>query len=255
MICIDNKLQLDFSNMGLFATDAPWTHPTVTIDTYEFIYVLEGEVRIREGEHLYTVSPGQGFLLIPGTEHGGFGGNNTGRTSFYWLHFYSPDIGAWNLPKQKPLSEDTEKELRALMHDAQTDRRAAELRLAALLLRIGRGPEHGSRQIHEVLEYLRLHAAEPLTVEAIAARFGYSADHLSRLWREEFGYPLKTGIVKARLAHCEALLLNTGDSVKSIAHQCGFEDENVFVKFFRYHEGLTPTGYRNRFFRIHRNEK
>ena len=50
-------------------------------------------------------------------------------------------------------------------------------------------------------------------------------------------------------------MANTDDTLKSLAGQCGFEDENAFVKFFRYHAGLTPTEYRNRFFRVHRNEK
>ena len=254
MICMDDSLRLDFANMGLFTTDAPWSHPVVTVETYELIYVLEGEVRIYEADQRYTLSPRQRLLLAPGREHGGFGGRNSGRTSFYWLHFHSPEIAAWKLPKQDLFSADTEKELRALMHDAQTDRRLAELRLAALLLPSA-GRECKNRTVYEVQEYLRLHAAEPLTVASVAGQFAYSAGHLSKLWRKEFGCDLKTGIVAARMKHIEALLLNTGDSVKAIARQSGFEDENVFVKFFRYHRGMTPTGYRNQFFRVHRNEK
>ena len=38
-----------------------------------------------------------------------------------------------------------------------------------------------------------------------------------------------------------------------IAHMCGFGDENALVKFFGYHEGISPTSYRSRFFRVHRN--
>ena len=141
------------------------------------------------------------------------------------------------------------------MHDAQTDRRMAEARLCLLLLQLGSGREYRNRQAYETEEYLRLHAAEPLTVAAVAARFGYSPDHLSRVYRKEFGRDLKSGIVRHRLEFMEARLANTDDTLKSLAGQCGFEDENAFVKFFRYHAGLTPTEYRNRFFRVHRNEK
>lgn len=96
-------------------------------------------------------------------------------------------------------------------------------------------------------------ASRPLTVAEVAAHFGYSCDHLSRLYRREFGCDLKRGIVGARLRHIEALLLNTDYPLKTIAHMCGFGDENALVKFFGYHEGISPTSYRSRFFRVHRN--
>lgn len=106
---------------------------------------------------------------------------------------------------------------------------------------------------YELREYLRLNASRPLTVAEVAAHFGYSCDHLSRLYRREFGCDLKRGIVGARLRHIEALLLNTDYPLKTIAHMCGFGDENALVKFFGYHEGISPTSYRSRFFRVHRN--
>ncbi|MDD7700214.1 MAG: helix-turn-helix domain-containing protein [Eubacteriales bacterium] len=59
--------------------------------------------------------------------------------------------------------------------------------------------------------------------------------------------------MRARLSCIQGLLLNTDYSLKAISGMCGFEDENAFVKFFKYHEGLTPTKYRNRYFRTHRN--
>lgn len=107
--------------------------------------------------------------------------------------------------------------------------------------------------LDELREYLRLNASRPLTVAEVAAHFGYSCDHLSRLYRREFGCDLKRGIVGARLRHIEALLLNTDYPLKTIAHMCGFGDENALVKFFGYHEGISPTSYRSRFFRVHRN--
>lgn len=255
MICMDNGMELNFLTVGLFSTDAPWLHPVIAVDSYEIIYVLEGEVRIYEGEERYRLGAGEMLLLYPGIEHGGFGGKSTGKVSFYWLHFRTPDIAAWGQEKLRRPPRDTEKELRALMHDAQTDRRMAEVRLCLLLLQLGSGREYRNRQAYETEEYLRLHAAEPLTVAAVAARFGYSPDHLSRVYRKEFGRDLKSGIVRHRLEFMEARLANTDDTLKSLAGQCGFEDENAFVKFFRYHAGLTPTEYRNRFFRVHRNEK
>ena len=51
----------------------------------------------------------------------------------------------------------------------------------------------------------------------------------------------------------EALILEQ-KSVREIALSCGFEDENLLAKFFKYHEKITPSMYRNRYFHIHMND-
>ena len=71
MISIDGKINVAFSNMGLFDTEADWIHPTVTINTYELIFVTEGEVKIREKEKNFRFKKGDMLLLEPGLEHGG----------------------------------------------------------------------------------------------------------------------------------------------------------------------------------------
>lgn len=256
MISIEGGGSLSFSSMGLFRTDEPWTHPVITVDSYELIYViyvLENDVLIYEGDARCRVAPGELLMLSPHREHGGYGEKNRGTTSFYWLHFYTPDITAWQLPVKRKMPADTEKELREILHFSLTDVRLAELELARFLIQASAERECGSRTAYELREYLRLNASRPLTVAEVAAHFGYSCDHLSRLYRREFGCDLKRGIVGARLRHIEALLLNTDYPLKTIAHMCGFGDENALVKFFGYHEGISPTSYRSRFFRVHRN--
>ncbi|MBQ9785316.1 MAG: AraC family transcriptional regulator [Clostridia bacterium] len=254
MIELENSLTMQFAGMGLFDTNAEWIHPTVTVDSYELIYALAGEIRIREGERHFCVRPGEMLLLDPHVEHGGFE-KNTGHTSFYWLHFYTGDVGAWGIQKLATAPHNTERALREIMHHAQTDRRLAELTLAKFLLENRERADGKSKLTYEVREYVRVHARENLRVADVAKHFGYSPDHLSRMYRREFGHDLKEGITKQRLSFIESLLINTDYSVKEIATMSGFEDENIFVKFFKYHEGITPRTYRNRFFGIHMNDR
>ena len=252
MITLDKGKNLQFVTIGLFDTDAEWIHPIVTIETYELIFVVAGEVHIYEGERRYTLKSGEMLLLSPGVEHGGFQGS-TGRTAFYWLHFHTSDVIAWGIDKQPTAAPHTEKSLREIMHLWQTKKELAELMLAKLLLENRLTDEYKNKIAYEVREYLRVHAREALRVDAVARRFGYSGDHLSRIYKQEFGHDLKEGIVRQRLTYIESLLINTEYSVKEIAHMSGFVDENIFVKFFKYHEGITPKNYRNRFFHIHMN--
>ena len=255
MIQIDDTLDLEFAGMGLFETDAPWTHPIIAVKSYELIFALAGELRIFEEEERYRISPGELLLLSRDRLHGGYGEKNTGRTSFFWLHFHTTDITPWQIPTVQPLPADAENTFRELMHLSRTDRQVTELVLAKFLLQLRSGREYKSRLAYEVQEYLRLEANTPLTVTDVARHFGYSGDHLSRLYRKEFGCDLKSGIVQQRLLQIETLLINTDYPIREISLLCGFEDENIFVKFFKYHEKLTPTMYRNRFFRVHRNKR
>lgn len=253
MLTIDG-VQLHFSNMGLFESETEWIHPSATVDTFELIFVRYGKIHIAEGDEEYLLHAGDLLLLEPHREHRGIA-KSRGLTSFYWLHFHTDRIGAFPFPKHFSPTVNVERALTELMHLQETHRSLAELTLAKLLIELGQTTEYGNKRAYEIAEFIRINAHRPLTVLDVARHFGYSADHLSKLLKREFGYDAKTAIIKRRAEHIESLLLNTDYSVKEIALQCGFDDENKFVKFFKYHEGITPTQFRNRFFHVHMNSK
>lgn len=253
MILRDNT-HLHFIHMGLFERTGEWIHPITTIDSYEIIYVLDGKVHIREGETQYHLEKGEMLLLSPNVEHGGTE-ISCGRTSFYWLHFLTDTPEAFAIPKRStPEPRHTERVMKEVMQSQQrVDPTMAELILARWLLEGDRPVERRSKRAHEIAEYVRIHAHHPLSVEEVAAHFGYAPDHLSRILRQEFGMGAKAFMIEKRLEYIESILLNTNEPIKEVASRCGFEDENIFVKFFKYHEGITPTEFRNGFFRVYMN--
>ena len=255
MISIDGKINVAFSNMGLFDTEADWIHPTVTINTYELIFVTEGEVKIREKEKNFRFKKGDMLLLEPGLEHGGTE-ESRGHTAFYWLHFFSDDISALKLPKLcHPSDLNAERIFKEIMHLSKTSTELCELTLLKFLLSLNENKECRNKLAYDLDEYIRINARKQLSVARISKRFGYSADYLSRTYKREFGTDIKTGIIKQRLGYIESQLINTNFTTKEIAAMCGFEDENSFVKFFKYHEKTTPTLFRNKFFYVHMNNK
>lgn len=254
MLTLDNNLNLTFSCIGLFQSDSTWSHPNIKISTYELILCLSGKIMIYEGDSRYTVNEGELLLLEPHTLHGGFEESNE-TVKFYWLHFYTNDIDAWNIPKVSALPRNFEKHFKEIMHYSKTHKEIAEVLLAKLLLEIADGKEYKNKMAFEIKEYVRIHANKPLTVSDIASKFGYSEDHISRLFRNEFGHNLKSEIIHQRLSFIESLLVNTNDSIKEIAHKASFEDENTFVKFFKYHEKTTPSVFRKSYFEILMNNK
>lgn len=250
-----NGTDLEFCNLGLFDSETDWIHPTVTVDTTEWIYVTDGAVSIREGETGYLLRAGNLLQLSPCVEHGGTAVSH-GHTSFFWLHFRSGGVPL--TPTEKVLTPDrarTERFFKELMHLQNANRVAAELCFARFLVEFGDRREPQNRVAHEIAEFIRINSARALTVDDVACRFGYSPDHLSRLLKREFGTDTKSLIVQKRLETLESLLVNTDLPLCEIAARSGFEDENRFLKFFKYHEHATPTEFRNRFFYVHMNSK
>ena len=248
-----NDFSLTYDYSGIFDTVKPWIHGSFTLPTHELIYVIEGKVKIREGSTEYDLVKGDFIVLSPDIEHVGYE-KSTGHTSFFWLHFFSDTTEKISLPKTGRAGPDAEKTLREINHLAHVDTRLAELSLAAFLIGLSSDFEQsGNKLAHETDEYIRINSDVKLTAAAVAAEFGFSTDYLSRVYRREFGINLKAGICRHRLARAENLLRNTNFGIKEVAELCGFDDENGFVKFFGYHSGVTPTAYRNEFYKIHMN--
>ena len=254
MITVD-KLNLEFSEIGLFDTKAEWTHPDATVSTYEIIYVTEGQVHICEGDEEYHLERGDMLLLEPDVRHKGCRTSH-GRTAFYWLHYKLYGEQSLPLPKlSRPPEADVLSALRELLHLSAVSKRLSDIALAKLLFELIEERRSGNTRAHEIDEFIRVNSSAPLTVSEVAEHFRLSADHIARLLKREFGYDTKTAIVRRRMLYLKSALLNTDMTLKEIAEECGFEDENSLVKFFKYHEKTTPTAFRNKFFHILKNNK
>lgn len=102
-------------------------------------------------------------------------------------------------------------------------------------------------QILDIIEWIRTHYDQPLTVTEIAEQFNYHPTYLTTLFKKYTGYPLITYINRTRIAVSKNLLSSRSLSVSRIAGMCGFTDEKHFMKLFKKYEGMTPTQYRQAF--------
>lgn len=125
---------LELSSMGLFDCDGEWIHPTITVPTYELIFVTSGEVHIRDGEIFYSLKKGDILLLDKLVEHGGTK-KSFSHVSFYWLHFHSNDIKML-CPKKESVADYplTERALKEIMHFYHRSKQLAELALFKFFL-------------------------------------------------------------------------------------------------------------------------
>ncbi len=100
------------------------------------------------------------------------------------------------------------------------------------------------RQILQAASYISKNYMNPVTTTDIARAVGFSANHLSRKFRQVAGIGLHEYLVFVRLHHAAQELISTDDLITTIALRCGFSDSNYFKDSFKRKYGVTPRQYR-----------
>lgn len=254
MLKFDNGIEIDYVNMGYFIGYSGWTHPEITVETYEIIFVTEGDVYIEEGEKQYHLRAGDLLCLRPGIVHRGYAKGEI--PCFYWLHFYAKNydkVGVYTHHSSSIFNRALF--FRQLNHLSQSreNRRVVECKFAAYLMELANMGEGKNKLFGDVCEYIRVHITDNMRARDIADLFGYSSDYLSRVFNANCGVSLKTYIMSKRNDYIKHLLLSTNMTVREIAEVMSFDSDNALIKFFRYANGTTPTLFRNSYYLSHTN--
>jgi PAS domain S-box-containing protein len=96
----------------------------------------------------------------------------------------------------------------------------------------------------EVLDTLHRDCGKPLRIEALARQAGLSWSQFERRVRGITGLTPRQLLTKSRIEMAAARLRAKGESLSSIAYECGFYDQAAFSRQFRAVTGLSPGEYR-----------
>lgn len=88
------------------------------------------------------------------------------------------------------------------------------------------------------------HPEKKWTLELCRQHIGVSLSHFQRIYNAAFGVSCMRDVQNSKLSLAKKLLLNTSDTLDSIAAKCGY-DYSHFMRIFRREFGMTPTDYRN----------
>ena len=248
-----------FHYAGLFQSSKTWMHPKRVENTYEIILVTEGTVHMKEGQKDIVAEKGDLFILSPLAEH--YGTKPTSNVSFYWLHFSLKDI---SLPFSQTFFQNFENGylFKEILHYNNLPTPPSELInavLVHLLSKLYQIEQNKSQSFNakaeKIHEWIRANANAKLTLNDISENFGYSKDHITRICKSNFGVGAKVLINTFILNKAKNLLANTDKYVKEIAGELNFIDDKSFISFFKYHEKCFPLEYRNKYGKIHINNR
>ena len=239
---------------GFFSTDGVWKHSSRTVDSSEIIIMTEGEAYMFVGDRDYRLVRGDVLYIPRGVYHGG-AGESVG-VSFFWIH-YTDSKESTDGRLQRPVNTDRVFTLaRELLHFAGSEGYPPECLDAmsfVLLCEIERCEADSDRLTAEIDEWIRKNRKRRITVRDVADHFGYSEDHVSRAYKRGTGKGLKDAIDRKRLEGIKADLQITSQTLAEIGSAYGFSEYKYFLKFFKYHEGVSPTEYREMYTKMHTN--
>ena len=149
------------------------------------------------------------------------------------LHVYPSGARGWCLTNKLPLR----------------DRAGSVVGLVGISKDLQAANERGAdySRVARVVQHIQTNFGEPLRVQELAARAGFSAYQLEQRVRKIFQLTAGQLIQKVRMEHALRQLRETDAAIAAIALDCGYSDQSAFTRQFRQAVGLSPSECRRTF--------
>ena len=276
LVVVPNKIRRDASNLpiccDLFPThigmfqSAQHHYVARARGTDENILIacLAGHGRCSINGKEWRLSPGNSVFLPPNTKHE-YSADSNDPWSIFWIHFIgeksgiyldylgvsetTPLIAASNMASVIDAFEDV------YQHTEKAYTNTALLCLSTALSRFlgimrmyqrAVGQKRRSREDRVVFlqQVLRDNLNRKVTLGELADMVGWSAPHLSTVFREQVGLSPMDYFARLKIQRACMVLKVTDNSIASISASLGYDDSFYFSRLFRNHIGMSPTDYR-----------
>jgi AraC-like DNA-binding protein len=145
--------------------------------------------------------------------------------------------------------------LRPLAMDAMLNAAVAQIlallfesRQAEPLDPFGSFPEEAA-DVREALTKMALYPDRPWRVSTLARLCRLSEPHFYRKFKQATGSTPIDWLRRERINHARRRLLESGDPIKQISEQVGYNDPFFFSRDFKRYTGVAPKNYRNQHIR------
>lgn len=99
-------------------------------------------------------------------------------------------------------------------------------------------------RIRRVLRHMRKTLSEPLDTRALANVAGLSRPHFFAQFKRNTGLTPALFLNTIRMEAATRILIDSEESLSDVALDLGFDAHSNFTRFFRQHQGVTPSEYR-----------
>lgn len=251
----DSVCSLNFEEIAMYQLKNGLDFRQRFLDRFFLLYTQEGTFDITINNQAYhmdeksllLISPCQVVKGVPETDDNMHGECTLYTLEFSCTHFNFFDIGNYLLINN---AEPVETLLTELYNDCKTTTSGDCFSDAWLLLilrtikKLNSGHSEQHLLAEKLCAYIRHNIMKPITVSEISEAMQYNKDYLCRIFKKEYGCSIKEFINKEKINLSKRLLQTSDLSVTAISQMLGWDDINLFFKYFKYHEETTPTQYR-----------
>lgn len=235
---------------------------------YILIYCVKGGGFFKLGGTQYAVAENQ-FFVLPAEEPHQYWAAEGNPWSIYWVHFKGSKAGAIfrqlnevnkilldDHSRMKDRTDFFDELLNVMEGDLKESSVAYvnmsinhlfatflyidEYRAAKYAVQKGNYTSFVSLATH----YMNENLEKQLTLEDMAAHFGYSKSYFYRLFYKETGYAPISYFQNIKIKRAAELLVNTGLKVNQVALKMGFDDPYYFSRLFKKVMGIAPVLYK-----------
>jgi len=108
-------------------------------------------------------------------------------------------------------------------------------------------PSCAGTSLSDLLDWLRAHLDQPLSIRQLAARAAMSERTFARRFVQDTGTTPQRWLIGQRILLAQQLLEETDETIDAIADRCGFGNATALRHHFRAWRGTTPNAYRRMF--------
>lgn len=102
-------------------------------------------------------------------------------------------------------------------------------------------------QLRLVRDYIDDNIAETISIDRLAAKARISNSHFCRAFKTSMGETAHRYIMRRRVTHAQAMMLDSRERLCQIAVACGLADQAHMTRVFRRFLGQTPDTWRRAF--------
>lgn len=235
-----------------------------TISDFELVWMLTGNAQWRwlDAGVEVTLEPQTLLLVRPGMRHE-FVWDRRRYCRHGFVHFrIAPAANAEEWPVSRPIAPPGPISglLDYLLWLAEEPtpewQKAIEKTLVTIVELFADGPLPGAEDYRSAepaplataLDYVRRDwnrtGMRPIPMDELVVAAAVSREHLTRLFRGEYGLGIITGLELVRLARAASLLTRSNLTIGEIARASGYVDPLHFSRRFRLNYGRSPRAYR-----------
>ncbi|MBW4599951.1 MAG: AraC family transcriptional regulator [Calothrix sp. FI2-JRJ7] len=100
-------------------------------------------------------------------------------------------------------------------------------------------------KLHQVIEYIRTHLENNLTLQELAGVVCISPTYFASLFKHSMGVTPHQYVMQCRIDKAKQLLRQTHLTLVEVALQVGFQNQSHFTRVFKQYTQLTPKVYRD----------